>query len=304
MTSLLITGATGSLGTALLEHLLTTNEYDRYVIYSRDELKQADLAVRLKHDIRLRFFLGDVRDKSRLIEAMHGVDDVIHAAALKRVDALEYNPLEGVKTNVLGAANVIEAAFTCSVHRVMGISTDKAVNPLNLYGATKLCAEKLFVAANKMAGSRPTRFSCVRYGNVAGSRGSVIPLWRAMLDKCERLTVTDEHMSRFWMVLPDAVRFVLSSMERMTGGEVYVPKLRSFMVTALCRAMSDQDYQVTGIRPGEKLHEAMIGPDEPVTELDDRYLVGRGETGQAYSSDKNPDWLLCSEELVKLLEDV
>ena len=288
MNSILISGGSGSFGQAFVRRALSEIEeppadgsfydslpprWDRIIVFSRCEFKQSEMKRKFKPldpDNRLRFFLGDVRDLPRLRAAMRGVDTVIHAAALKQVPALEYNPTEAIKTNVIGAMNVIEAATDCGVRRVLALSTDKATAPLNLYGATKLCAEKLFIAANAMAtapgtapGNRTTAFSCVRYGNVTGSRGSVVPLWREVAESGNPLTLTDERMTRFWMTLDDAVDFVVGCLETMTGGQVFVPKLEAYRITDLAQAVAPTaGWVVTGIRPGEKLHESMVSEDE------------------------------------------
>jgi len=267
--SILISGGTGSFGQAMVKRLLGEDAFSRIIIFSRDELKQWEMRVKIPDpDNRLRFFLGDVRDLPRLTQAMKGVDTAIHAAALKQVPALEYNPTEAVKTNIGGASNVIDAAILNGVRKVIALSTDKACAPTNLYGATKLTAEKLFQAANAVVpGSQPTRFSCVRYGNVSGSRGSVIPLWREALKRCEHLKITDPEMTRFWFTLDGAVDFALTCLEMMKGAEVFIPKLRSYSLKNLAQAVLDEAGssmvpEVTGIRPGEKLHESMISEHE------------------------------------------
>jgi UDP-N-acetylglucosamine 4,6-dehydratase len=266
--SILVTGATGSFGQAFVRRLLEGDDFQRIIVYSRDELKQWQMHVNIPDpDNRLRFFLGDVRDVGRVTTAMRGVDTVIHAAALKQVPALEFNPSEAVKTNVLGAMNVIEAAMANGVGKVLALSTDKSCAPVNLYGATKLCAEKLFQAANAMVGDRPTRFSCVRYGNVSGSRGSVIPLWREALIAGEPLKITHPDMTRFWLTLDGAVDLVLRCLEVMKGAEVFVPKLRSYSLKNLAEAVLKEAGakavpEVVGIRPGEKMHESMISEHE------------------------------------------
>jgi UDP-N-acetylglucosamine 4,6-dehydratase len=308
--SVLITGATGSFGQVCARVLLDHHGPARVVVLSRDELKQHEMAARFR-DARLRFFLGDVRDNMRLHRAFDGVDVVIHAAALKQVPAAEYNPIEAIRTNINGAANVIDAALDRGVSRVIALSTDKAANPVNLYGATKLCSDKLFVAANSYAGGKGTRFAVVRYGNVVGSRGSVIPFF---LERRATgvLPVTDPRMTRFWITLSQGVEFVLASLERMHGGELFVPKIPSMRITDLARAVAPEcRLEVTGIRPGEKLHEVMIPEDDArqAIEFDDHYVIQpafpwwdaeafRGRLGGRpcpdgfrYASDTNTDWL-------------
>lgn len=272
--TILVTGGTGSFGQQFVETLLGTSRPQAIRIYSRDELKQQQMQQRFP-DSPLRFLLGDVRDKERLIRAMRGVDIVVHAAALKQVPACEYNPFEAVKTNILGAANVIDAAIDCRVQQVLAISSDKAVNPVNLYGATKLCAEKLFVQGNAYTGWGDTRFSCARYGNVVASRGSVIPLFLEQRSN-EDLTVTDRRMSRFWITLEQGVEFVLRCLEVMHGGEIFVPKIPSMSIMDLVEAIAPGcQVRVTGIRPGEKLHEVLIAPDEAwhTVEFPDMFVI-------------------------------
>ena len=260
--TILVTGATGSFGRACVRALLDT-EVGKVVIFSRDELKQFQMRRGLNDDPRLRFFLGDVRDLQRLRRAFEGVHVVIHAAALKQVPAAEYNPFEAVKTNIIGAQNVIEAALDTGVEKVLALSTDKAVNPVNLYGATKLCSEKLFVAGNVYVSSADrTAFSCVRYGNVLGSRGSVIEQFREQA-KTGTIEITDPRMTRFWITLNQAVALVFDAIEWMQGGEIYVPALPSCRVVDLARAIDPQaEHRITGIRPGEKLYETLLGEDE------------------------------------------
>jgi UDP-N-acetylglucosamine 4,6-dehydratase len=259
--SILITGGTGSFGRAFVKSVLERFEPRRVIIYSRDELKQSEMAEQLK-DKRLRFFLGDVRDLDRLQRACAGVQVVIHAAALKQVPAAEYNPFECIKTNVLGAQNVIEAALNTGVEKVLALSTDKAANPINLYGATKLCSDKLFVAANAYAGGRAPMMSVVRYGNVVGSRGSVVPFFLSAR-KNGVLPITDPRMTRFWITLDQGVEFVLDSVRRMHGGELFVPKIPSTDIMTLVEALAPTcRTEIVGIRPGEKLHELMIGEDD------------------------------------------
>ncbi len=303
----LITGGTGSFGQAFTKILLEKYPIRALRIYSRDELKQYEMQ-KIMTDSRLRFFIGDVRDKDRLVRAMNGVDIVVHAAALKHVLACEYNPLEAIKTNVMGAANVIEAALENEVDKVIALSTDKAVNPVNLYGATKLCAEKLFVQGNSYAGERKTRFSCCRYGNVLGSRGSVVPLFHEQ-KASGSLTITDHRMTRFWITLPQAVDFVTKAVEFMHGGEIFVPKIPSVMITDLAEAIAPgYETHEIGIRPGEKLHEVLLTDEEShhSLELEDFYIVKPEHQwwsaehwaeakslpdGFRYSSDCNDDFL-------------
>ncbi len=274
--SILITGGTGSFGKHYVETLLKRYTPRRLVIYSRDELKQFEMAQRYSQPC-MRYFIGDVRDGARLRQAMAGVDYVIHAAALKQVPAAEYNPMECVKTNIHGAENVISAALENNVEKVIALSTDKAANPINLYGATKLVSDKLFVAANNLAGGHRTRFAVVRYGNVVGSRGSVVPFFRKCIDEgAERLPITDERMTRFWITLQQGVDFVLRNFERMYGGEIFVPKIPSIRVVDLARAMAPSlPHQIVGIRPGEKLHEIMCPADDShlTLEFDDHYVI-------------------------------
>ena len=259
--SILVTGGTGSFGRSFVKAVLERYEPRRVIIYSRDELKQSEMAEQLR-DRRLRFFLGDVRDLSRLQRACHGVQVVVHAAALKQVPAAEYNPFECIKTNVLGGQNVIEAALNTGVEKVLALSTDKAANPINLYGATKLCADKLFVAANAYAGGRGPLLSVVRYGNVVGSRGSVVPFFINARQNGV-LPITDPRMTRFWITLDQGVEFVLESLRRMHGGELFVPKIPSTDIMTLVEALAPNcRTEVVGIRPGEKLHELMIGEDD------------------------------------------
>ncbi|HEY4365951.1 MAG TPA: UDP-N-acetylglucosamine 4,6-dehydratase (inverting) [Steroidobacteraceae bacterium] len=274
--SILITGGTGSFGRKYTETILQRYKPRRLVIFSRDELKQYEMSQVYDQDC-VRYFLGDVRDAERLRQAMSGVDYVIHAAALKQVPAAEYNPMECIKTNIHGAENVIDAALHNNVQRVIALSTDKAANPINLYGATKLASDKLFVAANNITGSRPTRFSVVRYGNVVGSRGSVVPFFEQLIAKgATHLPITHEKMTRFWISLPQGVDFVLKNFQRMYGGEIFVPKIPSIRVVDLARAMAPQlEHKVVGIRPGEKLHEVMCPSDDShlTLEFEDHYVI-------------------------------
>jgi UDP-N-acetylglucosamine 4,6-dehydratase/5-epimerase len=302
---ILLTGGTGSFGRKFAEVVLRNFGPKKLRIYSRDELKQHEMQIdpRFK-DPRLRFFIGDVRDRERLHRAMEGVNIVVHAAALKHVPVCEYNPFEAVKTNVLGTSNVIDVALDHQVERVMGISTDKAANPINLYGATKLCAEKLFTAANSYAGAKDVKISCVRYGNVVGSRGSVAPIFMQQ-QKNGSLTITDERMTRFWISLDQAVFFVCKCIERMKGGEIFVPKIPSMKVMDLADVIGPAcEKKLIGIRPGEKIHEILLTEDEArfAQEFDDFFVVEpiypdrpnrKWDDGKAlpegfkYSSDRN-----------------
>lgn len=274
--SVLITGGTGSLGKALIKYLMENTKVRRIAIYSRDELKQHNLRNEIGNDERLRWFIGDIRDLERLKRALHGVDFVIHAAALKQVDTGEYNPMEFIKTNILGSQNVIDASIDAGVRKVIALSTDKASSPINLYGATKLTADKLFVAANNYSQSYGSSFSVVRYGNVMGSRGSVIPFWKSLADSGQLLPITDLRMTRFWISIEEAVKFVMESLELMCGGELYVPKIPSMRIIDLARAVApDAGIIEVGMRPGEKLHEEMISIDDSRRALlaGNRYVV-------------------------------
>ena len=308
--SVLVTGGTGSFGRKFVEIMLAEYHPRRLVIFSRDELKQHEMRVAGFDHPSLRYFIGDVRDAPRLHRAFRGVDVVVHAAALKQVPACEYNPIEAIATNIDGARNVVDAALDCGVKRVLALSTDKATAPINLYGATKLVAEKLFVQANAYRGHGAVCcFSCVRYGNVVGSRGSVVPLFKQQR-RNGTVTITDPRMTRFWITLEQGVRFVISCIERMHGGEVFVPKLPSMNMLDLARALApDCTIEHVGIRPGEKLHESMLSVDEArlAVELEDRYVLlpvhhewwspehwVQGQPlpdGFAYSSDTNDVWL-------------
>ena len=308
----LVTGGTGSFGKKFAEILLREHAPRKLIVFSRDELKQHEMRIGGFDHPSLRYFIGDVRDVGRLRRAMQGVDVVVHAAALKQVPACEYNPLEAIKTNVDGARNVIDAALDTGVTRILALSTDKAVSPVNLYGATKLCAEKLFVQSNAYAGTADVRFSCVRYGNVVGSRGSVIPLFQKQRET-GTVTVTDARMTRFWLTLDQGVRFVIDSIGRMVGGEVFIPKIPSMKILDLAEAIAPGcAIQEIGIRPGEKLHETLISEDEARHTLDmgDVFLVqpaypwwqmdvaqgGRPlPEGFHYSSDNNSEWLTVSQ---------
>jgi UDP-N-acetylglucosamine 4,6-dehydratase len=304
----LVTGGTGSFGRKFTEIMLREYQPKKLIILSRDELKQHEMRVGGFDHPSLRFFIGDVRDVDRLRRAMHGVDVVVHAAALKQVPACEYNPMEAIMTNVMGAKNIIDAALDTGVGKVLALSTDKAVNPANLYGATKLAAEKLFVQSNSYAGGEGTRFSCVRYGNVVGSRGSVIPLF-AQQRGTGRITITDPRMTRFWLTLDQGVRFVINCIGSMRGGEVFVPKIPSMSIMDLARAVAPGcEIENVGIRPGEKLHEVLISEDEArqTVEMNDMFVVQPAHPwwdpkgwdkgcplpdGFRYSSDKNAQWL-------------
>lgn len=316
--SVLVTGATGSFGRCCVETLLRDAAVSRVVVLSRDELKQHEMQQSYQGEERIRFFLGDVRDRERLHRAFDGVDIVIHAAALKQIPAAEYNPFEFVKTNVLGAQNIIDAAIDCNVDKVIALSTDKASSPVNLYGATKLVSDRLFVAGNSYSGRKPTRFSVVRYGNVLGSRGSVVSRLRE-LQPGDTFQLTDERMTRFWITVNQGVRFVLASLDEMRGGEIFVPKLPSMKLTDLVAAMAPAaKIETVGIRPGEKLHEEMISVDEARRAVDrgDHYVIlpeivwshqelVDGEPvpeGFRYASDVNDAWL-DGQGLLALLDD-
>lgn len=304
----LITGGSGSYGNALVRKILNDDEFDRIVIYSRGEHKQEEMARLLgvwgKDHPKLRFFIGDVRDERRLELAMHDIDTVIHAAAMKIVPTAEYNPTECVATNVHGAENVVQAALRCGVKKVLALSTDKAVNPTNLYGATKLTAEKIFVAANNI-GAGQCAFSVMRYGNVAGSAGSVLPLFKVLAARHAPITITDKRMTRFWITMEQAVQFSLRCLYMMHGREIYVPKIPSIRIVDLAEAVAPGlPVTVTGIRPGEKLHEVLLSEDEArhATEHLDYFRIHPGydarHEGRPYRSDNNIDWL----RLVQLQE--
>ena len=305
----LVTGGTGSFGKKFIDIMLKEYHPHKLIVFSRDELKQHEMQAAGFTHPSLRYFIGDIRDQQRCRRAFEGVNLVIHAAALKQVPACEYNPMEAIKTNILGSGNVIDAALDSGVSRVVALSTDKAVNPVNLYGATKLAAEKLFIQSNAYAGARNTRFSCVRYGNVVGSRGSVVPVFLKQRES-GRVTVTDERMTRFWISLEQGVRFVIRAAENMHGGEVFVPKIPSMTVTDLARAIApDTTIEYIGIRPGEKLHEVLISEDEArqTVDLEDMYVVQPAESlwfgreweskgrllddGFRYASNTNEQWL-------------
>lgn len=317
---ILVTGGTGSFGRAFIRHALDQLAPRRIIVFSRDELKQWEIRQLFGDDPRLRFFLGDVRDRPRLMRAMHRVDYVVHAAALKQVDSGEYNPWEFVQTNVIGSQNVIEASIDSGVKRVVALSTDKASSPINLYGATKLTADKLFINGNHYAAAYETRFSVVRYGNVMGSRGSIIPKFRALHEAYQSLPITDLRCTRFLITLPEAVKFVVDSFELMSGGELYVPMIPSMKVTDLAEAIAPgAKMHDMGLRPGEKLHEEMISPEEGrrALALSNRYVLqpdlatwgyippttGRPVAdGFHYSSNTNDQWYSI-EEIRKILEN-
>jgi UDP-N-acetylglucosamine 4,6-dehydratase/5-epimerase len=323
--SILVTGGTGSFGRQFIRTVLSRYKPERLVVYSRDELKQYEM----QHDNdfagqpALRFFLGDVRDVDRLEMALRDVEIVVHAAALKHITAAEYNPFECIRTNVHGAENLVKAALRAGVRRIIALSTDKAANPINLYGASKLAADKIFIAGNNLAGSTPTRFSVVRYGNVFGSRGSVVPYFRRLLaEGVTELPITDPRMTRFWITLQQGVNLVLSALVQMRGGEIFVPKIPSLRVTDLAAAMSPgAPFRTVGIRPGEKLHETLITEDEArnTYDLSDRYVIAPafrfwsanemaagaqlvGDETFRYTSDGNSEWLT-PHELAALIED-
>ncbi|MEE1131342.1 MAG: UDP-N-acetylglucosamine 4,6-dehydratase (inverting) [Caryophanon sp.] len=314
--TVLVTGGTGSFGKKFIKKALTLG-VKKIIVFSRDELKQYEMKQEFQ-DERLRFFIGDVRDKNRLYRAFDGVDIVIHAAAMKHVDACEYNPFEAVKTNIHGAQNIIEAAIDRNVDKVIALSTDKACSPVNLYGATKLASDKLFVAANAYVGEKKTQFSVVRYGNVVGSRGSVVPFFKKIRETGV-VPITDDRMTRFWITLDQGVQFVLDNLERMQGGEIFVPKIPSMNIMDLAKAIAPEcKTEIVGIRPGEKLHEAMIMEDDArhTLEYETYYVIYSDQTnlpsktggialeeGFSYVSNTNKDWLTI-EELRNLVEEV
>ena len=322
--SVLVTGGTGSFGRRFIETLLTRSRARRVIVFSRDEYKQYEMQQLIGSDaaVRMRFFIGDVRDAERLELATREVDFIVHAAALKQVPAAEYNPFECIRTNVSGAENVVRAALRNGVRRVIALSTDKAANPINLYGASKLASDKIFIAANNLSGKSDTRFAVVRYGNVVGSRGSVIPHYRKLVAAgAEYLPVTDERMTRFWITLQQGVDFVASSLTMMNGGEIFVPKIPSMRIVDLARCLGPGlPVKLVGIRPGEKLHEVMVTDDDSrqTLELDDRFVIEpsfawwRRESyvstgavpvmqGFRFASDTNDDWL-DAERLAALLD--
>jgi len=313
--NILITGGTGSFGKKYTEILLKNYKPNKIIIYSRDELKQYEMAQQFT-DPAMRFFIGDVRDVDRLKNAMYGVNYVIHAAALKHVPIAEYNPMECIKTNINGAGNVIDAALECGVEKVIALSTDKAANPINLYGATKLASDKLFVAANNIRGARRTQFAVVRYGNVVGSRGSVVPFFKKLIaEGVKELPITEAEMTRFWITLEQGVNFVLKNFERMKGGEIFIPKIASMKMVDLAKSMAPHlGVKIIGIRPGEKMHEVMVPKDDShlTLEFHDHYVIqpsilftqrndftcnALGERGTPvkygfeYSSETNTQWL-------------
>lgn len=313
----LITGGTGSFGRKFVELMLREYRPQKLIIFSRDELKQHDMRTAGLDHPSVRYFIGDVRDQQRLERAFSGVTIVVHAAALKQVPACEYNPFEAIQTNIIGGRNVVDAAINQGVGRILALSTDKAVNPINLYGATKLCAEKMFVQANSYAGKQATRFSCARYGNVMGSRGSVIPMFLEQR-KRGKITITDPRMTRFWISLEQGVRFVVRCVEQMHGGEIFVPKIPSMKLAEMALAIAPGcEVEAIGIRPGEKLHEVLVSEDEArnTLELDNMYVIQPAHSwwrrenwkhalplpeGFRYSSESNPQWLT-PEELFELV---
>ena len=319
--SILVTGGTGSFGRAFISEVLAHHNPRRVAVFSRDELKQYEMKQHFPNDDRIRFFLGDVRDRERLRMAMNGVDYVVHAAALKQVDTAEYNPMEFVKTNILGSENVLTTAIDDGVKKVVALSTDKASSPVNLYGATKLTADKLFISGNHYSYARGTKFAVVRYGNVMASRGSVIPFWRELAAQGKPLPITDRRMTRFWITLKQAVDFVIESFEIMDGGELYVPRIPSMKLTDLAEAIAPGSELVEiGIRPGEKMHEEMISVDDGRRSLrmENRYVITPAlaewtfripagsepvPDGFAYSSDTNDLWLTIP-ELRNMLTDL
>jgi UDP-N-acetylglucosamine 4,6-dehydratase len=316
--AVLVTGGTGSFGRKFVEIMLREYRPQKLIVFSRDELKQHEMrAAGIDHP-SLRYFLGDVRDQQRLERAFSGVSVVVHAAALKQVPACEYNPFEAIQTNINGGKNVIEAAINCGVRRIVALSTDKAVNPINLYGATKLCAEKMFVQANAYAGAQDTRFSCARYGNVVGSRGSVIPIFMEQRAR-GRITITDPRMTRFWITLDQGVRFVIRCIEQMHGGEIFVPKIPSMKLLDMAQAIAPEcQIDCVGIRAGEKLHEVLLSEDEArnAMESDDMFVIQPAHSwwrkenwksatplaeGFRYASDSNSQWLT-AQDLYRLVE--
>ena len=304
--TVLVTGATGSFGKAFIKKILSTTNVKKVIAFSRDELKQFEFQNEII-DSRLQFFLGDVRDYQRLLQIMRGVDFVIHAAAMKQIPASEINPIEAIKTNIIGAENIVSASIQSGVKKIIALSTDKAANPANLYGATKLCSDKLMISGNTSPGNTATKFSVVRYGNVLGSRGSVIPFFKEKR-KTGVIPITDIEMTRFWITIEDGVDFVLKSIERMQGGEIFVPKIPSFKVADVAKVVApDAKTEIIGIRPGEKLHEVMITEDDSfyTLEFDDYYAILSPElmksdfykkngkqvkAGFRFSSDNNKDW--------------
>lgn len=318
--TILVTGGTGSFGHKYTDTVLREYNPSAVRIFSRGELLQYEMQIKFNDDPRLRFFIGDVRDRERVYRAMNGVDIVVHAAALKQVPTAEYNPIEAVRTNIDGAINVIDAAIDNGVEKLIAISTDKAVHPVNLYGATKLVMEKLFIQANSYTGERATRFSCVRYGNVVGSRGSVIPLFLSQMTN-STINITSEEMTRFWITLEQGVRFVIACIERMRGMEVFVPKIPSMKITDLADAIAPEaKREIIGIRPGEKVNEILLTEEEArhASEFDDYFviepeftfrskeIIERGKPlsdGFRYTSDNN-DWWLSKEELSGMMQEL
>ncbi len=326
--NILITGGTGSFGKKFTEILLKNYKPNKIIIYSRDELKQYEMSQEYSRESGMRYFIGDVRDASRLKKAMNGMDYVIHAAALKHVPIAEYNPMECIKTNIMGAQNVIDAALENHVEKVIALSTDKAANPVNLYGATKLASDKLFVAANNLTGMNDIKFSVVRYGNVIGSRGSVVPFFKKLIDEgASKLPITDDKMTRFLITLNQGVEFVIKNFERMQGGEIFVPKIPSMKITDLAKALAPElPHEIVGIRPGEKLHEIMCPADDShlTIEFDDHYVItptitftskrnyaknGLKETGKPvkqgfeYNSGNN-DWWMDAKTLNDFIKEI
>lgn len=320
--SILVTGATGSFGKTFIRMILDRYKPKRVVVYSRDELKQFEMEQDIHHP-SLRYFIGDVRDERRIERALSGIDTVIHAAALKQVPAAEYNPIECIKTNIIGAENIINASINCGVERVIALSTDKAVNPMNLYGATKLCSDKLFVAANNLSGSDGPRFSVVRYGNVIGSRGSVIPFFKK-LRPTGKLPITDPRMTRFWLTVEEGADFVDNCLKIMKGGETFIPKIPSMRIPDIATAIGPEcEQEIIGIRPGEKLHEVMVPADEARNTLEYKnyYIIHpafhmwgdsenfsyEGEAGKQvaedfeYASNTNTQWV-SAEDLRKIID--
>jgi UDP-N-acetylglucosamine 4,6-dehydratase/5-epimerase len=322
--NILITGGTGSFGKQYVKTILKHYKPNKIIIYSRDELKQYEMAQRF-NDSCMRYFIGDVRDKERLISAMNGVDYVVHAAALKHVPIAEYNPMECIKTNINGAQNVIDAALYCNVSRVIALSTDKAASPINLYGATKLASDKLFVAANNIRGGKDIRFAVVRYGNVLGSRGSVVPFFQKLIaEGATELPITDDRMTRFWITLQEGVDFVLKNFQRMHGGEIFIPKIPSMKVIDVASVIAPNlPHKIVGIRPGEKMHEVMCPRDDShlTLEFHDHYVIKPSiqftdnadfsknncgeigtpvEYGFKYSSETNTEWLSPAELIEKI----
>lgn len=303
---MLVTGGTGSFGKSFVKRILEDNQVNKVIVFSRDELKQFEMQS-LYNSPKLRYFLGDVRDFQRVKQATDGVDVIVHAAAIKQIPAAEYNPMEAIKTNVIGAENIVNAAIANGVEKVIALSTDKAANPANLYGATKLCSDKLMVAGNVLAGKHPSRFSVVRYGNVLGSRGSVIPFFQEQ-SKLGVLTITDARMTRFWLSIGEGVQFVLDSLDRMQGGEIFVPKIPSFKVIDVAEVVAPgMPIKIIGIRPGEKLHEVMITEDDSnfTVEFENYYAilppflvdsdfysgnVNKVPSNFSYTSENNQNW--------------